>query len=177
MCREESSINSCIEVYYYYYYSLSYNSIPIGSPSIHYELSKSLRDLKDYKSSCDHYIYSNHPEEFSEMIYEWCNKENCNEIINKEIYVLREILKYLTIENIRDSKIFLKNIKLVFEKNNIRIENDVVINLCEYLIECVQRDAKPLFELLKEKYSKIFEIDPSFNSVFIYLFVYYIILK
>lgn len=151
--------------------SLSYNSIPVGSSSIHYELSKSLRDLKDYKSCSEHYIYSNHPEEFSKMIYEWSNSEKDDDgellLLKKEIYILREVLKYLIIENIRDCKIFFKSIKSEYEKNKMNIENDVIINLCEYLIECVQRDALPLFKLLEEKYSKIFKIDPSFDNVYI----------
>lgn len=110
------------------------------------------------------------------MIYEWSNSEKDDDgellLLKKEIYILREVLKYLIIENIRDCKIFFKSIKSEYEKNKMNIENDVIINLCEYLIECVQRDALPLFKLLEEKYSKIFKIDPNFGNVYIYCILY-----
>lgn len=120
-----------------------------------------MRELKDYSSSEGHYIFSNHPEELAEMIYEW---QSGGEPVERDFYVLRDTLKYIAVENIRDSKKFYNKIIEILKSNNLDVDTPI-LNLCNYFIECVLRDALPLFQLLREKYDRILKIDQEFDGL------------
>jgi len=137
----------------------SSNNSP-GDSELNCRAARCYSKINDYSNAQRYYLRSNKPDEFSEVIIKWAKYGYPNE---RDLFIARAVLQYLCIGNIRDSNqlfnTFIKNYSPAEE-----LPQTPLMNFLRFLLATVERDALPLFELLRDKYKLSLARDPSFNQ-------------
>ena len=110
-------------------------------------------------------------EEYAKMVLEWSGKGYASEI---DLFVTRPILWLAEKKNLRDANLFFTAFKKL-EEDNQEFGQLPLVHFCNFLLQTlvvrccwdslVQRDAAPLFNLLKEKYDSELRRDPELLKV------------
>lgn len=105
------------------------------------------------------------------MILEWSEKGYASEI---DLFVTRPILWLAEKKNLRDANLLFTAVKTL-KKNDQEFGKLPLIHFCDFLLQTLmvrcyqdsleQRDAAPLFNLLKEKYDSELRRDPELSKV------------
>lgn len=130
-----------------------------GEPEFHLLLAKTCIELKELEKAIEHFLNSHNPIEFAKFIKMCIPKGYKTE---KELFIARSVLQLLAKENLKDANIFFEEFELNISEEN---HNPVLMNFVKYLLLCLQREAKPLFTTLREKYEPCLKVDPEFNQL------------
>ncbi len=113
--------------------------------------------MKDYEVAQRHYLRSNDPEGFSAMLCQWGDEVYPSE---KDLLITRAVLMYLCLQNLKDA-----NIIYSLFKNRYPTLDTPLFNYTRFLLLTLERDALPLFDLLRNTYQKSLQRDPTFAQV------------
>lgn len=139
-----------------------------GSPELHVMLAEYV-----YSESpeCDmikvsyHYIRGNSPGNFASTIVNFMGKCYPGE---DDLAIARAVLMYLAMGNLRDANFLMDEIKKQVVSKELNFPRSELIQFITFLLQTLQRDALPLFSMLREKYKSSIDREPAFNEVFIY---------
>lgn len=113
--------------------------------------------MQDYEVAQKHYLRSNDPEGFANMLIQWGEEVYPSE---KDLLITRAVLMYLCLQNLKDA-----NIIYSLFKNRYPALDTPLFNYTRFLLLTLERDALPLFDLLRGTYQKSLQRDPTFTQV------------
>jgi hypothetical protein len=113
--------------------------------------------MNDYEVAQKHYLRSNDPEGFAGMLVQWADEVYPSE---QDLLVARAVLMYLCLQNLKDA-----NIIYSLFKNRYTTLDTPLFNYTRFLLLTLERDALPLFDLLRNTYQKSLQRDPTFTQV------------
>ncbi|KYQ93449.1 DUF410 family protein [Tieghemostelium lacteum] len=138
--------------------STSPNNSNKGSPELHKLLGDTLTDAGDYVDAQKHYLFGDSPMSFCRMLKKWV-EESENEDEN-DLYITRAVLGYLCLKKTLDANQLLTEYTKEIDRSNFT----PLLNYIRYLLLTLDRDALPLFNLLKQKYEPSLKRDPQFSK-------------
>ncbi|XP_031743588.1 Golgi to ER traffic protein 4 homolog isoform X2 [Cucumis sativus] len=118
-------------------WSMEFGSQRSGSPEIHIMLAT--------------YIYSESPE----VCYPG----------EDDMAIARAVLMYLSLGNLRDANVLFDELKKVEEREELELPDSELIEFIVYLLLTLQRDALPLFNMLRANYKSSLEREPVLNEL------------
>eukprot|EP01132_Coremiostelium_polycephalum_P003758 gene3758-4678_t len=128
-----------------------------GAPELHSLLAICLMESGDYIDSQKHFIYGDDPVSFAKLIKKWTEDAETDEV---DLYIARGVLSYLCVNNLKDANILFKECT-----SNIQLDDFTpLLNYIRYLLLTLERNALPLFNVLKEKYAPSIKRDPQFSK-------------
>eukprot|EP01126_Amoeba_proteus_P004462 TRINITY_DN1148_c0_g1_i2.p1 TRINITY_DN1148_c0_g1~~TRINITY_DN1148_c0_g1_i2.p1 ORF type:complete len:225 (-),score=31.25 TRINITY_DN1148_c0_g1_i2:322-996(-) len=137
---------------------ISWSSLPSnndqGHPSLHDAFARYYYQLKDYEMAQKHFLRGAQPKEFGQMLHEWSQSSSERD---RDLYLASSVLQYLCLTNLKDARILYKE----FIENYKIPQTHLTTFLC-FLLKTLRRDAYPLFQLLRDRYSHTLYRDPLF---------------
>jgi len=115
-------------------------------------LGRSFAEMEDFPNAQSCYIRGDNPEEFAKVLLTWLRKGYPGEY---DLFLARAVLLYLSTANLRDA-----NEVFTFVTQSLKI-NTPLVNFIRFLLLTLERDAHPLFEILKQKYAPSLSRDPT----------------
>jgi len=137
-------------------WSSKFGSDSKGSPEFHTLLANSLTKDGDFIDAQKHYIFGDSPQDFSDMLKTWSAEADEEE---KDLFITRAVFGYLCIKNLKYASELYQN-SLTWLKET----NTPLLNFDRYLLLTLERDALPLFNTLRQKYSIALKRDPQFSK-------------
>ncbi|GAQ81470.1 hypothetical protein KFL_000810110 [Klebsormidium nitens] len=134
-----------------------------GAPELHVMLADYVwASAGDLATASRHYLRADKPARFAEVLGEAMQQGYPSEA---DLVIARAVLQYLSLGNLKDANI-------VFEETKKRADTAVetileaspLMHFIDFLLQTLERDALPLFNLLRHKYKPSLERDPSFQT-------------
>ncbi|GAM27364.1 hypothetical protein SAMD00019534_105390 [Acytostelium subglobosum LB1] len=130
-----------------------------GSPEFHALLADTLAASGDYIGAQKHYIFGNDPASFATMLNNWVPKDDKSE---GDLYIARAVFGYLCVKNLKDASVLFQSF---VQLQGIEQANFTpLLNYIRFLLLTLERDALPLFNILKQKYAPTIARDPMFSK-------------
>ncbi|BAB10564.1 unnamed protein product [Arabidopsis thaliana] len=82
-----------------------------------------------------------------------------------DLAIARAVLMYLSMGNMKDANFMMDEIKKQAETKNPELSESDLIQFISYLLETLQRDALPLFNMLRVKYKSSIDRDQLLNEL------------
>jgi len=117
-----------------------------GEPALHRCVSFAALKSKDLAKACKHLVHAHNPEEFATVVVRWAKMGPASEY---DLYLTRSVLQLLCTENLKDANTFYK---LFLESCPIEPQTPLV-RFTGFLLKTLEREAYPLFKMLREKYA------------------------
>jgi len=132
------------------------NTTKQGDPNLHAQLAKAYYEADEYPYAQKHYLKSNQPKEFGQMLIDWANEGYSSE---RDLYIARAVLMYLSLSNLRDANVIYQIFTNSLQPNQFT----PLLHYLKFLLLTLERDAYPLFDVLRQKYKPSLSRDPSFS--------------
>ncbi|KAK4771848.1 hypothetical protein SAY86_013623 [Trapa natans] len=135
-----------------------------GSPEFHSMLAEyifSETPEVDMAKISFHFVRGNTPQKFASTLVSFMGKCYPGE---DDLAIARAALMYCALGNLRDANNLLDEIKKQVQSNNLELPSSDLMQFIEYLLQVLQRDALPLFNMLRANYKSSIDRDPSFNE-------------
>uniref|UniRef100_A0A803P238 Golgi to ER traffic protein 4 homolog n=1 Tax=Cannabis sativa TaxID=3483 RepID=A0A803P238_CANSA len=136
-----------------------------GSPELHVMLAEYIYSESpevDMTRVSNHFIRGNNPKKFASVLVNFMGKCYPGE---DDLAISRAILMYLSSGNLRDANQLIDEIKSQVEDRQLDLPHSDLIQFITFLLQTLQRDALPLFNMLKVKYKSCIDRDPSFKEL------------
>jgi len=126
-----------------------------GEPNLHTLLARAYDEAGEYGYAQKHYLKSHSANEFGKMLIAWASEGYPTE---RDLYIARAVFMYLSLSNLRDANVVYQVFVQSLQPNQIT----PLINYLRFLLLTLERDAYPLFDVLRKKYKPSLSRDPSF---------------
>uniref|UniRef100_A0A7S3PQC7 Uncharacterized protein n=1 Tax=Aplanochytrium stocchinoi TaxID=215587 RepID=A0A7S3PQC7_9STRA len=136
------------------------NSYKRGDPLFHHLAAKAKLRAGDPGGACQHFVHAHQPKEFAALLFQWSNQGYQNE---RDMFLARAIFQLLAQENLKDANIVFDTFCALLLTKSIKLEAPL-FNFVRFLLKTLERDAYPLFKVLRDKYAPVLRSDPSFDS-------------
>lgn len=146
-------------------WSVEFGAHRNGSPDLHVMLAEYIYSESpevDMARVCYHFVRGNNPNKFASILVNFKGKCYPGE---DDLAIARAILMYLSMGNLRDANNLMDEIKKQVESKQLEFPQSDLIQFLIYLLQTLQRDALPLFNMLKTSYKTSIERDPAFNEL------------
>jgi len=139
-------------------WSIEQGDNKFGTPELHTAFAISYQRQKEFGKSLKHFVKGNDPKQFANMLAEWSSETYPGE---RDLLISRAVLQYLCLSNLKDAiVVYDVSMSLV---SSLAKSPTPLINYIRFLLLTLQRDAVPLFEMLRKKYKPSIERDPDFQ--------------
>ncbi|KAN0055379.1 hypothetical protein ACTA71_008490 [Dictyostelium dimigraforme] len=128
-----------------------------GSEEFHSLLAISLSEEGDYIDAQKHFIFGNDYFSFCEMLKNWTEDVDDEE---KDLYITRAVFGLLCLKKLKQASDLFN----LFTTKVIKGDPSPLLNFDRFLLLTLERDALPLFNLLKQKYERSLKRDPQFKK-------------
>jgi len=158
-------------------WTAKYGPCPYGDPKLHNDLARFHDQAKEFSKANKHYVRGTRPLDHARCVLTWAQKGYPSEL---DMFVARAVFEYLCLENLKDANTFfqacLKEIdsRMVSQceekgesVDDVEDKRTPLINFVDFLLQTVERDALPLFDMLCSKYKPSIRRDPSFENYLI----------
>lgn len=146
-------------------WSAEFGAPKVGSPHLHVMLAEYMYSESpelDMVKVSGHFIRGNDREKFASTLVNFMGKCYPGE---DDLAIARAVLMYLSQGNLRDANYLMDEMKKQMNSKKLPLPLSDLIKFTEYLLETLQRDAFPLFRILRQKYQSSIDRDPSFNEL------------
>ncbi|OVA02801.1 Uncharacterized protein family UPF0363 [Macleaya cordata] len=136
-----------------------------GSPELHYMLAEYMSSESpelDMARASSHFVRGNHPEKFATAIVNFMGKCYPGE---DDVAIARAVLMYLSLRNLRDANNLLDEIRKQAESDQLEFPQSDLLQFIEYLLQTLERDALPLFRMLRQNYKSSIDREPVFEEL------------
>nr|XP_016508657.1 PREDICTED: Golgi to ER traffic protein 4 homolog [Nicotiana tabacum] len=82
-----------------------------------------------------------------------------------DLAIVRAILMYLSLGNLRDANKLMDEVKMEVELKNLNFPSSELTQFVNYLLLTLQRDALPLFNMLRQTYKSSIDRESTFNEL------------
>ncbi|KAH9613204.1 hypothetical protein KSS87_007482 [Heliosperma pusillum] len=146
-------------------WSIEFGSQKSGSPELHamlgeYIYSESLE--VDMSKVSFHFVRANNPNKFASILVNFLEKCYPGE---DDLAIARAVLMYLALGNLRDANYIMDEVKQKVESKELEFPKSELMELIAYLLQTLERDALPLFRMLRQNYQPSIDRDPTFNEL------------
>jgi tetratricopeptide (TPR) repeat protein len=136
-----------------------------GEPQLYLLVARIFSKIGDYGKAQKYFLRSAVPKEFASMLTEWSLKANPSE---RDLFIARAVLQYLAIGNLKDANIVFEEFLSLMDKNpqyeQKSFPRTPLINYIRFLLMTLERDAYPLFDMLRKKYAPSINRDIVFQE-------------
>ncbi|CAI0442863.1 unnamed protein product [Linum tenue] len=135
-----------------------------GSPQLHVMLAEYLYSESpelDMAKITLHFVRGDDPKKFASTLVSFMGKCYPGE---DDLAIARAVLMYLSVGNMRDANFLLGEVKQQVEAKKLEFPQTDLIYFISYLLQTLQRDAYPLFSMLRSSYKQSIDREPAFNE-------------
>eukprot|EP01122_Echinamoeba_exundans_P012922 TRINITY_DN5543_c0_g2_i1.p1 TRINITY_DN5543_c0_g2~~TRINITY_DN5543_c0_g2_i1.p1 ORF type:complete len:295 (+),score=53.95 TRINITY_DN5543_c0_g2_i1:41-925(+) len=126
-----------------------------GDVALHTAFAANYHAAKEYELAQKHYLRGSDTAGFAKMVQEWA----IDSIeVREDHLICRVVLLYLCFSDLKSANSFFLHAKAALQQST------PLLSFAEFLLQTVERDALPLFQLLREKFDIYLSQDPSFDS-------------
>ncbi|GMY08713.1 protein GET4 isoform X1 [Fagus crenata] len=146
-------------------WSVEFGAHRSGSPELHVMLAEYIYSESpevDMARVSYHFVRGNSPKKFASVLVNFMEKCYPGE---DDLAIARAILMYLSLGNLRDANYLMDEIKKQVESKQLDFPQSDLIQFIIYLLQTLQRDAVPLFNMLRTSYKTSIEREPVFNEL------------
>ncbi|XP_051140078.1 protein GET4 [Andrographis paniculata] len=136
-----------------------------GSPEIHDMLADYIYSESpevDMARVSFHFVRGKNPHKFSSTLVNFMGKCYPGE---DDLAVARAVLMYLALGNLRDANILMDDIKKQVQSREVDFPQSELMEFIGYLLRTLQRDALPLFNMLRQRYKPSIDRESIFNEL------------
>ncbi|CAO2816478.1 unnamed protein product [Amaranthus hypochondriacus] len=109
-----------------------------------------------------HFVRGNSPKRFTDTLINFMEKCYPGE---DDLAIARAVLMYLALGNLRDANYVNNEVKKQLESKDIEYPESDLMQFISYLLQTLERDALPLFRMLRQNYNSSIERDPAFHEL------------
>jgi hypothetical protein len=141
-------------------WSVTAGSRARGDPELRMLLAHAAKECGDFAGASQQYLFADEPEEFAALLWEWSGKGYASE---RDLFVARAVLQLLSLENLRDANLVFEGFKARAEKKGVKLDTPLM-NFIRFLLVTCERDAPPLFQMLRQRYAPSLAREESFQT-------------
>lgn len=133
-----------------------------GSPELHSMLAEYIYSESpelDMARVSFHFVRGNNPRVFASTLINFMGKCYPGE---DDLAIARAVLLYLSLGNLRDANCLVDEIKNQVKSYQLDFPESELIEFINYLLQTLQRDALPLFHMLRQTYRSSLYREPTF---------------
>uniref|UniRef100_A0A5B6Z0W9 Golgi to ER traffic protein 4 n=1 Tax=Davidia involucrata TaxID=16924 RepID=A0A5B6Z0W9_DAVIN len=109
-----------------------------------------------------YFVRGEHPRKFASTLVNFMGKCYPGE---DDLAIARAVLMYLSLSNLRDANDLMDKVKKQAESKQLDFPKSDLIQFINYLLQTLQRDAFPLFNMLRQSYRSCIDREPAFNEL------------
>ncbi|KAK6141098.1 hypothetical protein DH2020_025153 [Rehmannia glutinosa] len=125
-------------------------------------VDEGVKDDKDMAKVSYHFVRGKDPKKFASTLVNFMGKCYPGE---DDLAVARAVLMYLALGNLRDANVLIDEMKKQVQFRDIDFPRSELMQLVNYLLKTLQRDALPLFNMLRQRYKSSIDREPIFNEL------------
>lgn len=146
-------------------WSIEFGAHRNGSPELHDMLADYLYSESpelDMAKVSYHFVRGKSPKKFAATLVNFMGKCYPGE---DDIAVARAVLMYLSLGNLRDANFLMDDMKKQVQFQEFDFPRSELMQFIIYLLQTLQRDALPLFNILRQRYKSSLDREPIFNEL------------
>ncbi|KAL5569256.1 hypothetical protein UlMin_025831 [Ulmus minor] len=146
-------------------WSAEFGAFRNGSPELHVMLAEYIYSESpelDMARVSYHFVKGNNPKKFAAVLVNFMGKCYPEE---DDLAIARAILMYLSSGNLRDANLLMDELKKQVEDKQFEFPESDLTQFVTFLLPTLQRDALPLFKMLRVNYKSSIDRDPAFNEL------------
>jgi len=135
-----------------------------GAPEFHDMLGEYIWTESPYAEimkASQHFVRGSQPEVFAKVVIECIDKCYPGEA---DLVIARAVLLYLSLGNLRDANRLWDAIKQRLDGSSQDWQDTPLLHFIKFLLLTLERDALPLFRMLRQKYKPSLDRDPSLDE-------------
>ncbi|TKY51550.1 Golgi to ER traffic protein 4-like [Spatholobus suberectus] len=136
-----------------------------GSPELHIMLAEYIFSESpevDMPKVTYHFVRGNNPKKFASTLVNFLGKCYPGE---DDLAIARAVLRYLSSGNLKDANILMEEIKKQIEPAEVVFPKTELMQFINYLLQTLERDALPLFNMLRANFKPSIDREPAFNEM------------
>ncbi|KAL3506995.1 hypothetical protein ACH5RR_032377 [Cinchona calisaya] len=146
-------------------WSVEFGGRRIGSPELHDMLAEYIYSESpevDMVKVSFHFVRGKNTKKFASTLVNFMGKcYPCED----DLAIARATLMFLSLGNLRDANALVDEVKKQVLSKNLDFPQSELIQFINYLLLTLQRDALPLFNMLRQSYKSSIEREPIFNEL------------
>eukprot|EP00262_Sarcandra_glabra_P010166 TRINITY_DN250_c0_g1_i1.p1 TRINITY_DN250_c0_g1~~TRINITY_DN250_c0_g1_i1.p1 ORF type:complete len:328 (-),score=51.64 TRINITY_DN250_c0_g1_i1:132-1115(-) len=146
-------------------WSVEFGAPRNGSPELHDMLAEYIYsespDLDMAKVSL-HFVRGNHPEKFASTLVNFMGKCYPGE---DDLAIARAVLIYLSLGNLRAANYLMDELRKQLKSKELDFPHSDLTQFIVYLLQTLERDALPLFKILRQKYKPSIDRESAFDEL------------
>ena len=131
-----------------------------GEPSFHHIAAKMKLKCADFDGANDHFIHAQQPKEFAAFLFAWSEHGYANE---RDLFLCRGLLELLARENLKDANTLFESFNAILIAKKEPLDTPL-FHFMGFLLKTLERDAYPLFQVLRQKYAPVLASDPTYGQ-------------
>ncbi|OIT01943.1 PREDICTED: Golgi to ER traffic protein 4 homolog isoform X1 [Nicotiana attenuata] len=146
-------------------WSAEFGAHRYGSPELHDMLADYMYSESpevDIGKVSFHFVRGRNPKKFASALVNFMGKCYPGE---DDLAIVRAILMYLSLGNLRDANKLMDEVKMEVELKNLNFPSSELTEFVNYLLLTLQRDALPLFNMLRQTYKSSIDRESTFNEL------------
>ncbi|KAF5469197.1 hypothetical protein F2P56_013288 [Juglans regia] len=146
-------------------WSVEFGAHKNGSPELHVMLAEYIYSESpevDMARVSYHFVRGNNPKNFASILVNFTEKCYPGE---DDLAIARATLMYVASGNLRDANYLMDEIKKEVASKQLDFNQSDLIQFIIFLLQTLQRDALPLFNMLRASYKTSIEREPAFNEL------------
>lgn len=146
-------------------WSIEFGAGKNGSPELHAMLAEYMYSEcpeVDMTKVSYHFVRGNSPKKFASVLVNFMEKCYPGE---DDVAIARAVLLYLASGNLRDANYLMDEVKNQVASKEVEFPESDLVQLINYLLQTLERDALPLFRMLRQNYKSSIDRDPAFNEL------------
>ncbi|XP_075086822.1 protein GET4-like [Nicotiana tabacum] len=146
-------------------WSAEFGAHRYGSPELHEMLADYIYSQStevDMVRVSFHFVRGRNLKKFASTIINFMGKCYPGE---DDLAIARAILMYLSLGNLRDANKLMEEVEKEMEAKHLGFPQSELMQFVNYLLLTVQRDALPLFNMLRQSYKSSIDRDPLLNEL------------
>lgn len=136
-----------------------------GSPQLHDMLAEYVYSESpevDMKKVTFHFVRGKQPRKFASVLIDFMGKCYPGE---DDLAIARAVLLYLSLGNLRDANNLMDEIQKQVKAKQLDFPQSDLTQFIDYLLQTLQRDALPLFNMLRQTYRSSIDREPVLNEM------------
>nr|XP_025621266.1 Golgi to ER traffic protein 4 homolog isoform X2 [Arachis hypogaea] len=146
-------------------WSAEYGADSNGSPELHIMLAEYIYSESpeaDIGKVTYHFTRGNDPKKFASTLVNFLGKCYPGE---DDLAIARAVLRFLCQGNLRDANLLVEEVKTQIESTEIEFPKSELMQFITYLLQTMERDALPLFNMLRVNYKSSIDREPAFHEM------------
>ncbi|KAI3844666.1 hypothetical protein MKX03_026768 [Papaver bracteatum] len=146
-------------------WSAEFGGFKHGSPELHCMIAEYISSESpepDMTRVTFHFVRGNQPEKFASAIVNFMSKCYPGE---DDVAIARAVLTYLSQKNLRDANKLIDEIKKKAKVEELEFPDSELVKFIIYLLQTLERDALPLFRMLRQNFKSSIDREPTFEEL------------